>query len=57
MKSRRNFLKVLKILNVPPSSRKSKEKPTKIFLGFEKVNLEVVLSYGMSSMESLREMS
>ena len=36
----------MKILNVLPSSGKSKGKPaTKNFLGFEKVNLEVILSY------------
>ena len=34
-----------------------REPLTKIFLGFEKINLEVMLSYAMSSRESLREVS
>ena len=48
----------MKILNVLPSSGKSKGKAAnKILLGFEKVNLEVVQLYGISSTELLREVS
>ena len=41
----------------PDHQESQKGKPTKIFLEFEKVNLEVLMSYRISSIESLREVS
>ena len=41
----------------PKHQGSQKGKPTRNFLGFEKINLAVILLYRISSIESLREVS